>query len=48
MNMGGGERQTKRQTLTCREQTDGYLAGGVGSEVGDGDSGVHFAAMSTR
>ena len=30
MNMGGGEKEkkTKKQTLTCREQTDAYQRGG--------------------
>ena len=35
----GGERQTKKQTLNYREQTDGYQRGdsrGMG-KIGDGD-----------
>ena len=37
------ERQSKKQTLNYREQTDGYQRErGVG-EIGDGDSGGHLS-----
>ena len=40
MSNGEKKRQTKKQTLTYREQTDGYQRGGGGGglgEIGDGD-----------
>ena len=38
MNIGEGkEKEREKQSLNCKEQTDGYQTGVMGGEIGDGD-----------